>query len=181
MSYFQGFQWTHIWSRFSLLCSSKGFGHALLYMWEWVNHYKNGFQQIVLNINKCKIGKSGSDFQSLKQHWLLSHVVANYFLASMGGLSAVRETHIETCRGGSSKGRKAECTGIKGLKAIMRGWRDVSVVKSIGCSSRGSVFDSQKPHDSTQLSVTPGPKDLAPPHRHTYRQKNKSKKQKVTI
>jgi hypothetical protein len=33
------------------------------------------------------------------------------------------------------------------------GWRDVSVVKSTGCFSRGLEFDSQQPHDGSQPSV----------------------------
>jgi hypothetical protein len=34
-----------------------------------------------------------------------------------------------------------------------RGWRDGSVVKSTGCSSRGPEFNSQKPHGDSQPSV----------------------------
>jgi hypothetical protein len=33
------------------------------------------------------------------------------------------------------------------------GWRDGSVVKSIGCFSRGSEFNSQPPHGGSQPSV----------------------------
>jgi hypothetical protein len=36
-----------------------------------------------------------------------------------------------------------------------RGQRDGSVVKSTGCSSRGSGFDSQHLHSSSQPSLTP--------------------------
>ena len=40
------------------------------------------------------------------------------------------------------------------------GWRDGSVVKSAGCSSRGFEFNSQQPHGGSQASLTPGPGDL---------------------
>jgi hypothetical protein len=33
------------------------------------------------------------------------------------------------------------------------GWRDSSVVKSTGCSSRGPEFNSQQPHGGSQPSV----------------------------
>lgn len=36
------------------------------------------------------------------------------------------------------------------------------MVKSTACSSRGPRFNSQHPHDGTQLSVTPDPGDLTP-------------------
>ena len=49
-----------------------------------------------------------------------------------------------------------------------RDWRGGSVVKSIGCSSRGPRFNSQQPHGSSQLSLTLIPGDLTPSHRHTY-------------
>jgi hypothetical protein len=39
------------------------------------------------------------------------------------------------------------------------GWRDGSVIKSTGCSSRGQRFDSQHPHGSLQSSLTPVPGD----------------------
>ena len=50
------------------------------------------------------------------------------------------------------------------------GWRDGLAVKSTSCSSRGPEFNSQHPHGSSKLSVTPVPGDLTPSHRHTYRQ-----------
>ena len=50
-------------------------------------------------------------------------------------------------------------------KEIDRGWRDGSEVESTGCSSRGPEFNSQHPHGSSQLSVTPGPGDLPSSHR----------------
>jgi hypothetical protein len=128
-----------------------------------------GIETLTKTINKPKIGKEGSDFQ-FESHgyrvWLQSHVAPNCILASMGCLSAVSEARIDACWKGSSKGEKVEYTGIKGETVIMRGGRDGSVVKSTGCSSRGSEFDSQQPQDSLQLSVTPGPRDLAPPPRY---------------
>lgn len=54
------------------------------------------------------------------------------------------------------------------------GWRDGSVIKSPGCSSRGSRFNVQHPHGSLQLSVIPGRGDLAPSHRHTTSGQNTS-------
>ena len=41
------------------------------------------------------------------------------------------------------------------MKARVGGWRDGSVVKSTGYSSRGPEFKSQHPHGSSRLSVTP--------------------------
>jgi hypothetical protein len=46
------------------------------------------------------------------------------------------------------------------LKYINRchwSWRDASVVKSTGCSSRGPGFYPQHPQGSSQLSITPVP------------------------
>ena len=40
-----------------------------------------------------------------------------------------------------------------------------SAVESTDCSSRGPRFNSQHPHNSTYLSVTPVPGDLTPSHR----------------
>jgi hypothetical protein len=39
------------------------------------------------------------------------------------------------------------------LKKLDQGWRDGSAVKSTGCSSRGSEFNSQQPHGSSLLSI----------------------------
>jgi hypothetical protein len=47
-----------------------------------------------------------------------------------------------------------------------KGWRDGSVIKSIGCSSRGPEFNSQYPRGDSQLSVTQVPVDLTLLHRH---------------
>ena len=38
------------------------------------------------------------------------------------------------------------------LKSYLRGWRDGSVLKSIHCSFQDSKFNSQPPHDISQLS-----------------------------
>ena len=46
------------------------------------------------------------------------------------------------------------------------GWRDSSVVKSTDYSSRGPRFNSQHPHGSSQLSVTPVPGDPTPMGKH---------------
>jgi hypothetical protein len=45
---------------------------------------------------------------------------------------------------------------------IAWGCRYSSVVKSIGCSSRGPGFSSQYPHGGSQLHLTPFPGDLMP-------------------
>jgi hypothetical protein len=64
---------------------------------------------------------------------------------------------------------------LRGLKSQVKGhfawgWRDGSGVKSTGCSSRGLGFNSQHPHGSLQLFVTPVPGDLTLSHRQTCRQ-----------
>jgi hypothetical protein len=38
-------------------------------------------------------------------------------------------------------------------KMFCNGWRDGSVAKSTDCSSRGTEFNSQQPHGSSQPSV----------------------------
>jgi hypothetical protein len=48
-----------------------------------------------------------------------------------------------------------------------------SAIKSTTCSSRGTGFNPQHPHDNSQLSITPVPGDPAPSHKHIkhiYRQ-----------
>lgn len=46
---------------------------------------------------------------------------------------------------------------------VVRGARrDGSVVRSTSCSSKGPSFNSQHPHGSSHLPVTPDPKDLTP-------------------
>jgi hypothetical protein len=42
---------------------------------------------------------------------------------------------------------------IQRLRETDRGWRDVLVVKSTDCSSRGPEFKSQQPHGDSQPSV----------------------------
>jgi hypothetical protein len=50
--------------------------------------------------------------------------------------------------------KRKELWKVMAIKAHQeRGWRDGSVVKSAGCSSRGPEFNSQQPHGSSQLSV----------------------------
>jgi hypothetical protein len=49
------------------------------------------------------------------------------------------------------------------------GWRGGLAVKNIGCLSRGPEFNFQYPHSSSQLLVTPVPRDSTPSHRHTPR------------
>jgi hypothetical protein len=49
---------------------------------------------------------------------------------------------------------KSPCLGNR-TKQTSECWRDGSVVKSTSSSSRGPRFNSQPPHGSSQLSVTP--------------------------
>jgi hypothetical protein len=44
----------------------------------------------------------------------------------------------------------------------MRGWRNDSVFRSVGFSSKGPGFDSQHPHDSSQLCLTSDPGGMVP-------------------
>jgi hypothetical protein len=39
------------------------------------------------------------------------------------------------------------------LRTIIAGWRDGSVVKSTGCSSKGPEFNSQQPQGGSQSSI----------------------------
>ena len=52
-------------------------------------------------------------------------------------------------------------------RTYVGGWRDGSEVKSTDCSSRRPRFNSQHPHGSSQLSVTPVPGNLTPLHQLT--------------
>lgn len=52
---------------------------------------------------------------------------------------------------------------------MVRGWRDGSVLKSSGCSSRPR-FNSQHPHGSLQQSITAFPGDLMPSSDHVVHQ-----------
>jgi hypothetical protein len=61
------------------------------------------------------------------------------------------------------------------------GWRDGSEVKNTDYSSRGPGFNSQHPHGSSQLSVTPVPGDLTPSHRHTSTQNNSAHEIKKNV
>ena len=42
--------------------------------------------------------------------------------------------------------------------------------KSTGYSSKLPGFNSQRPHDSSKLTITPVPGDLTPSHRYTFSQ-----------
>ena len=66
-----------------------------------------------------------------------------------------------------------------GLKKKVGAGRIGSVVMSTGCSSKGPRFNSQHPHGSSQLSVTPVPGDLTPSHRHTSGQNTNVHKIKI--
>jgi hypothetical protein len=65
------------------------------------------------------------------------------------------------------------------LKSGYGGWRDSSVIKSTNCSSRGPGFDSQQPHGSSHLSVTPVAGNLTPSQRQKCRQNTNALKIKV--
>lgn len=72
------------------------FAHGI----ELINYHKQSFHQIVLCLRMSKIKDSGSDSQSLKQHWLLRHVEPNRVLASRSLVTLlavkVTETHSHT-------------------------------------------------------------------------------------
>ena len=61
------------------------------------------------------------------------------------------------------------------IEESLKGWRDSSAVKSTDCSSRGPGFNSQHPHGSKQLSVTPRSHTLT----HTCRQNTNANKMKI--
>ena len=63
---------------------------------------------------------------------------------------------------------------------LIWGRKDGSVVKSKVSSSRGPGFNSQHPHGSSQLSVTPVPGNLTSSHRHTHRQNTSVHKMKIS-
>ena len=65
-------------------------------------------------------------------------------------------------------------------KIKMEGWRDVSEVKNTDCSCRGLGFNSQYPHGTTQLSVTPVPGDPTLSHRHACRQNTNAYEIKIS-
>jgi hypothetical protein len=65
------------------------------------------------------------------------------------------------------------------LLIVCGAWRGGSAVESTGCSFREWGFDSQHPHGSSQLSVTPVPGDPTPSHRHTCRQNTNAHEIKV--
>ena len=48
------------------------------------------------------------------------------------------------------------------MENAVLGWRDGSVVKTTGCSSRRPKFCAQHPHGGPQMLVTPVPEDLIP-------------------
>ena len=67
-------------------------------------------------------------------------------------------THTDTFKHITQKKKK--------LRTTVGGWRDGSVVKSTDSSSRGSGFNYQHPHGSSQLSVIPVPGDPTPMAKH---------------
>jgi hypothetical protein len=62
------------------------------------------------------------------------------------------------------------------LKNIIIGTGEMA--QRLSCSSRRFRFNSQHPHGSAHLSVTPVPGDLTPSHRHTRRQNTNERKNK---
>lgn len=64
-------------------------------------------------------------------------------------------------------------------KTSVFSWRDGSVHKSTGCSSRVSGFNSQHPCGSSELSVTSVLGGLTPSHRHTCAQNTNKHKTKI--
>jgi len=59
---------------------------------------------------------------------------------------------------------------LAGSLRAVQDWKDGSLAKSTGCSSRGPGSNSQHPHGNQHLSVTPVPRLLTSSHRHTYGQ-----------
>ena len=59
------------------------------------------------------------------------------------------------------------------------GWRNCSVIKNTGYSSRGPRFNSQYPHGSSQLSVTVVPGDVTPSLKHICRQSTNAHEIKI--
>ena len=62
---------------------------------------------------------------------------------------------------------------------LYQDWRDGSAGKSNGCSTKGPGFNSQHPHGSFQLPLTPVPGDTTPSNRHTCSQITKVKLYKL--
>ena len=60
----------------------------------------------------------------------------------------------------------------------MRGWKDGSAVKSLGCSSRWPGFKSQHAYGNSYLSITSIPELLTPSHRQTCKQNTNAHKNK---
>jgi hypothetical protein len=67
------------------------------------------------------------------------------------------------------------------LKNDGKGWRGGKTVKSSGLSTRRPGFNSEHPHGSSPLSVTPAPVYLKPSHRHTCRKNTNAYKKEKTI
>lgn len=59
--------------------------------------------------------------------------------------------------------------GFVTLELLCKGWKDGSVVGSMGCSPGRPGFGSWLPHSSSQLSVAPAPGGLIPSYRYACR------------
>jgi hypothetical protein len=83
-----------------------------------------------------------------------------------GGWGGLQEQRVDMEKWGDERNWGAWCEihkesiFKKSLKSIFGGWRDVSALKSAGRTSRGPRLDSQPPHGSVPLFVTPVPEDL---------------------
>lgn len=71
---------------------------------------------IVLSINKLKIGKLGSDFQSFTQCWLLSHVVPNCLLDDHGLPVCCQWSSHRSLQGMVFQGKESKMNWYKGLE-----------------------------------------------------------------
>jgi hypothetical protein len=66
------------------------------------------------------------------------------------------------------------------IEKRVSGWRDGSVVKSTGCSSRSPEFISQQPHGGSLMSATPVPGNVTPSNTNAPKIKINNLKKGVT-
>ena len=96
----------------------------------------------------------------------------NGMTLKLNGLNVEKEKRVKRGWGLGKWVGSGEVGGLVtwgGSSAGAGGWRSGSVVKSTGCFSRVPRFNSQHPHGSSQLSLTPVPGDPTPSLRHACR------------
>jgi hypothetical protein len=67
--------------------------------------------------------------------------------------SPMNNSNIEICSLNNCASGFSKKTRLDALKHTFWVWRDGSVLKSTGCSSRGPEFSSQQPHGGSQPAV----------------------------